>query len=155
VALSTPFTAGSLPGPYNGLTIGSQQAFLLTASENGGPNQTDTLTVLWQPRAYWGSAVPAAFDAAFITGLSSSTLLPSRAFSPGYAAGVGEKLYWCHPTAFGGTPSDFLNAATNIAAGMSKVVSGVSVTNLFGVTLPYDVWGSDVAGLGAVTLEII
>lgn len=155
VVLASPFTSGSLAGPYNGTSIGTSQAFTLTASETGGPNLTSTLTALWQPRAFWGAAaVPGAYNEAFIEGLTNSVLLPSRAYSPGYSAGAGEKLYWCQPVAFGGAPSDFKNAATGFAIGISKVAASVSVTNAFGVTLNYEIWESDVDGLGAVTMEI-
>jgi len=155
VPLVTPFISGSLPGPYNGLTIGSQQVFNLIASETGGPNLTSTLTALWQPRAFWGAAaVPGAYDEAFIEGLSDSALVPSRVFSPGFSAGVLQKCYWCQPSVFGGVPSDFKNAASGFAFGVSKVAAGVVITNPFGVALPYDVFESDVAGLGAVTMEI-
>jgi hypothetical protein len=156
VALITPFTSVSLPGPYNGLTIGSQQAFTVVASEAGGPDLTSSVLVLWQPRGFWGAALPPVFyDEAFIEGLSDSALIASRAYSPGYSAGPGEKLYWCQPTAFGGTSSDFIDVASDINVGISKVATAVSVTNTFGVTLPYDIWESDVAGLGAVTIRII
>lgn len=155
VSLVSPFTSGTLSFTYNGLSIGSLQAFTLTASEANGPNLTAVVTVLWQPRVFWGSsAVPGSYNEPFIEGLSFSALQAGRQASPGYSASAGQKLYYCLPSAFGGVPGNFVNASTGISVGMSKVAAGVSVTNPFGVSLPYDVWESDISGLGAITLLV-
>lgn len=154
VALTSPFDLVTMPFTYVQTMIGAAQDFTLTANEPGGPTLTATVTVTWLPRVFYGSAVPGPYTEAFIESLQSSELLPSRVYSPGYAAGAGQKIYYAVPSAFGGSPGDFRDAATGFAVGISKVATAVSVTNAYGVTLPYDLWESDVAGLGALTLLV-
>lgn len=154
VVLVDPFTSWAEPFNYTYTALNTQQDFTLTASETGGPNLTAIATALWQPRVYFGSSLPGVFDETFIEALSDSVLLPSPEFSPGYAAGAGEFLYYCVPSVYVLTEGEFIDAATGIAVGMSMVATGVSVTNAFGVIILYDVWQSDVAGLGPITINV-
>jgi hypothetical protein len=154
--LAPPFTAGVLAFPYSFPTINAQQDFTLTAMETGGPNLTSVVSAKWQPRVFWDSSSSAGpYNEAFIEALVNSALLPSRVLSPGYAAGAGQFLFYSVPTAYGGAPENFIDHATGFAVGMSKVAAAVNVTNAFGVTVPYDVWKSDIAGLGAITVDVV
>ena len=109
---------------------------------------------MWQPRVFYGSSPADVFNEAFIEGLSNSILLPSIVYSPGYSAGPGQFLYYCIPAPYTAVPGDFRDAETGFAVGMSMVANGVPVTNAFGVTLLYDVWQSDVANLGPITVNV-
>lgn len=97
---------------------------------------------------FGGAATPGAYNEAFITALSQAQKT-SRVGA--YVINAGSTLYsfWCGPTAFGGSSSDFLDDETDLETAMSKIASGVSVAGV-----PYDVWRTDVAGLGLWTLRV-
>lgn len=155
VALTTPYNVGVLPFSYTNAAPNALQVFTLLAHQPGGlPDDTATITAMWQPKVFWGASVTGTFNAAFIQALVSSQLQPSLTSSPGFSAGAGQYLYFAAPSSYGGVPGDFVNFATGLAIGMSKVASGVSVTNGFSVALNYDLWQSDVADLGAITMRV-
>lgn len=155
VALASPYNAGVLPYSYVEDVPNDTQVFTLAAHQPGGlPDATALVTVSWQPEVLWGTAVPGTYNAAFIQALSDSALQPSRAGNPGFSAGAGELIYVALPSSYGGSPGDFVNAATGFVLGVTKVASAVAVTNAYSVTLPYDLWASNVAALGAITLRI-
>jgi hypothetical protein len=153
--LVTPFTNWQEPFVYTQTIINAEQDFILTALKAGEPPATSTLSLFWQPLVYWGSApIPGVYDASFITGLSDSKLLPSQVYSPGYSAGPTEHLYYAVPSVYEAQPGNFIDTQTGIVAGMHLAESGVSVLNAFSVLIPYDIWESDVAGLGPITLSV-
>lgn len=155
VVLVDPFTSWAEPFNYTETTVNAQQDFTLTASETGGPDLTSVTSALWQPLVFYGAATPGVYDEAFIEALSSSVLLPSREYSPGFNALGPEHLYYAFPSSYGpAEPGNFIDADTGFAVGMNQVASGVLVTNSFGVTLPYDLWESDTAGLGPITVSV-
>ena len=158
LSLSPPFTSAVLPYSYMETAINAEQVFTATAVEAGSPNTMATCAAQWWPRVFWGAALPPGlgnYTEAFIEGLSDSILLPSRVYSPGYAAPGSTHLYYCVPTVYGGDEGDFFDAHTGFGAAMHKAASGVPDTNAFGVTVGYDVWESDNHGLGAVTLRVV
>lgn len=94
------------------------------------------------------SALPGAFDAAFITGLTPSQKT-SRVGSFDFNAGAVQFCYLCLPTGFGGAPADFTDDATGIEADVSKVASAIDVSGI-----AYDVWQTEIAGLGAWRMDV-
>ncbi len=104
---------------------------------------------------FYGPATPAAYTEAFIEALTYRSIQLSRDVAPvALNALAGQKLYWALPTAFGGESSSFIDEDTSFPVGMSKVASEVNVTDEFGVTRPYDLWESDVAGLGVIKVNV-
>jgi hypothetical protein len=126
----------------------------LSATEAGGPVKTATTSISWRPKVYFGVApVPGSYTPGFVQGLASNALAAGRQRSIAYSAGALDKLYYAYPSAFGGSPSNFVDSATGFAAGFS-IVATISITNAFGVTNTYYVWESDQAELGSVTINV-
>jgi hypothetical protein len=163
IGLTSPFTAfaygsGTLPPrSYTRTGINAVVTWTLTANETGGPSKTSSASVQWEARAYWDTAVDpgiGGYTAAFITSLTGNALEPGFARTIAFGAGGGtKKMYYAFPTSFG-TPARFLNIDTGFAIPFSKVGSAVSVTSTFGVTINYDLWGSDFAVVGAVNAGV-
>ena len=152
VALVSPFTAYTAPGPYLKTAINATQSFLLSANELGFPAKTNSTSIAWRPLVFWGVSVPpGGYTEAFIEGLASNALDNNRNRSIPYNAAPGEKLYYCYPTVYGA--GIFKDAATGFAAGFTNKAT-VSVTNNYAVTNGYDVYESDQSGLGAVTIIV-
>lgn len=156
-ATSFQYGAGPLPATsYTKTTINATQSWTLTAYENPSYPKTSIISAGWRPRVYWGvSTDPGTYNEAFIEGLGSSQLQSSRVKSGTvFTTGAGQFMWFGIPTVFGGTPQNFIDNATNVAAGFSKVASAVSTTNAFGVVIAMDLWRSDVANLGTQTINV-
>ena len=163
LSLTTPFTAfaydGSGPLPARGYqfsTINHTVSWTLHAINSGGNSSSAGVSVQWQARAYFGIAIPASIDAAFITGLGANALGASLGRTISYGAPGGtKKLYYAFPAAFG-APSQFKDTGTGFGIPFSKVASAVAVTNTHGVVVPggYDVWASDNFLSAAVNVQV-
>lgn len=164
--------------PYNGsgplpstsysspTTVNQTHTWTYTAVNANGTSKSATSTYTWEPRVYFGVAVPGTYNAAFITGLGTSTscnvasstqpLAPSFPRTIAFGAGGGTKsLYYAFPTSYG-TPVSFKDTVTGFAVPFSKVASAVSITGpCAGVTaVTYDLWGSDNLLVNAVTVQV-
>jgi hypothetical protein len=134
-------------------TLNSTRTWTYSATASG-VTKTSNASVQWQPRVYYGIAVPGTINAAFITALSSSGLSASYPRTIAYSAGGGtQALYYAFPTSYG-TPVSFKDTATGFSVPFSKVGSAVSVTNANGVVITYDVWASDNLLVNAVTVQV-
>ena len=139
-----PYTSASPPWS---ITKTANNAIVVVTITAQPGSVTDTVNLSWQPRVFYGSAVPGTINEAFIEALASQPLASSKAATVGYNAGPGEKAYYCVPTGYGvpsGTVSGFPFGATNVGT--------ISITNGFGVTQNYVVMESNLAGLGAITV---
>ena len=139
-----PYTSASPPWSITKTANNASVVVTITAQPG---SVSDTTNLSWQPKVFYGSAVPGTIDEAFIEALASQPLASSKARTVAYNAAPGEKAYYCVPTAYGvpsGTVSGFPFGATNVGT--------VSVTNAFGVTQNYYVMESNLAGLGAFTV---
>ena len=87
---------------------------------------------------------------AFIEALASSALQSSRATSYTDNATGANKLYWAAPASYG-TPTFTVGG---FAGGFTLVSNTISVTNANGVTQNYQLWESDVAGLGNTAVVV-
>lgn len=156
-ATSFAFNAGGIPAAsYSNNTINASQSFTLSANETGGPVKTAGLSIAWQPRLYYGvSTDPGTYNQAFITGLASNFLGANRTQTQSFNSGASQYMWFAFPTAYGGSPSNFIDNSTGFAAGFSQVgtvsvtaaTAGAPVNN-------YAVWRSDVANLGAQTIRV-
>jgi hypothetical protein len=153
-ALTPPATSFSKTGTYTKTVVNATQAFTLAAQVDLEPVQSRAVSVTWRPKVFYGVAVPAAYDEAFIEALASSALASARQRTIAYVAGPTDKLYYCYPDSYGGVPANFVDASTGWQAGFSKVAT-VTVTNAHGVAISYAVWESDQSGLGSVSIQVL
>ena len=131
-------------------TYGGSCAFTLTA-KRGTNTKVAAASVTWAQKVYWGvSAVPGAYNEAFIKGLVSSSLATSRARTISVNAGLGQKIYYAYRNAYG----DATFTVGGFSGGFTKVAAAVSVTNVNGFTENYEVWESDNPNLGATTVVV-
>jgi hypothetical protein len=150
--VALPGTVFTKAGPYSKTGMNATQAFALAADEGGAPASASA-SIAFRPRVYFGSAVPATYNQAFITGLAASALAASRQRLIAYNATPGQKMYYCFPHAYGGAPANFVDADTGFPVGMTNVAT-VAVTNAHGVVVSTDVWESNQTGLGVVNVNI-
>lgn len=162
IPLTLPATAFAYDGSdtlpvtnYTKSVVGQTVTWTLSAFETGGPAKTSSVTATWRPLVFFDVAVPpGVFDEAFIESLTGTALAAGFARTIAFGAGSGtKKLYYAFPSSFG-TPSAFIDQSTSFPVPFTKVASGVSVTNAFGVTLGYDVWESDNFLVAAVTIVV-
>jgi len=154
--ITLPGTAFGITAAYHVTTVNGTVTFTLSANDATSPVVTDTVTITWEPRVYFGAAVDpgSPYTELFIEGLSGNGLDNNRQRTINYVAGATESLFYAFPTSYGGSASNFLDASTGFAAGFSKVATGVSVENANLVTISYDVWRSDQVGLGTVSIQV-
>lgn len=145
--LVSPFTSGSYAHSYAFTANNQAKTWTLTAI--GATTKTATNTAVGRPRVFYGNAVPAVYNEAFIEGLASSALAANRNRSIAYNATGAQKAYYAIPSSYG-TPTFTVNG---FPAAFSLVAT-VSVTNAFGFTQNYDLWASDLAGLGSFTAVV-
>ena len=139
-----PYTSASPPWSITKTANNASVSVTITAQPGSVQSSTN---LSWQPRVFYGVAVPGAITEAFIEALASQPLASGKARTVAYNAGVAEKCYYAVPSSYGvpsGTVSGFPFGATNVGT--------VSITNGFGVTQNYVVMESNLAGLGAITV---
>ncbi len=147
--IGTP-TSFSSNGTFQKTSYGQSVTFTLTANEAGGSSKTSSASITWVQKVYYGAAVPATLNEAFIEALATGTLATGRARSFTVTAGATEKIYYAFRSAYG-TPTFTVGG---FAGGFSLAASGVSVTNAHGFTENYDVWASDNLNLGTTDVVV-
>ncbi len=108
-----------------------------------------TASSIARPVYYGGADIPVTYDEAFIMSLAGA-MATSRAGSYVIAAGSALYSHVAMPTSFGASIQGMSDAATGEDSGMQLVASAVDVAGA-----PYDVFCTDVPGLGTWTLEVI
>jgi len=128
---------------------GEQHIATLTSSE-GGPNKMATALFRWFPRIFYGVGAPGQSGEAFLEALASSYLAGVRTGSFTATAGVGEKLYFGYPVAFG-LATFFIGG---FEGGYLSPTTILGVTNPYGVVLDYYLYESATPNLGLTTTVV-
>lgn len=136
------YTDSSPPAPYS-------VTFTLTSS-NGNTTSTATTTTTWGQNLYYGVGAPGGNTAAFILGLSNSTLSTSRVITFTVDAGVGQSIYFAYRTAYG--VADFW--AYGWEGGFTLISTTISLTNDYGFTEDYTLYQSEQTDLGVTTINV-
>ncbi len=100
---------------------------------------------------YGASSAPAEITSDFVMGLSKNTATSRENNKVVYNAADGQYLWYCVPTRLG--DCSFIDTATGLSAGLKKVAT-ISVTNDYNYSEDYDIYKSDYAGLGSVTVKV-
>jgi len=155
VVLSTPFTSGQIIATYNSAAgsagNNNSQGFSCTADSAQVTGKTDSVTVVWRPRVYYGVSAAGTYNEAFIEALATSALASSRTRTINYSgAGAGDFLFYAFPTSYG-TPTFTVGG---FAGGFELAGSAVSVTNAYGNIQNYDLWKSVNDALGTVSVAV-
>lgn len=128
-------------------TVDSYRKYVIEAGD--GKNTAEASTVInFLNGVYYGAAVPATYNSAFILGLTKK-LASSKSGSVNVTAGAGQYIYYCYPARFG-TASFVVGGFT----GGFELAGTVSFTNASGYTENYYVYKSEQAGLGALKVEV-
>jgi hypothetical protein len=146
--MSTPFTSSNMTGTVQKTANNATWTATLNASRNGHAKSANVV-ISWQPRVFHGAASPGTYNAAFILGLATSNLQPSRACTFTDTMGAGQYDYYAAPSSYG-TPTFQYGV---LPGGWSLAASGVSVTSN-GVTQNYDLWVTNQPALGATTWTV-
>jgi hypothetical protein len=123
--------------------------FTLTGGD-GVDTDARTAAISWRPRVYHGIGAAGLSTEAHIEALASSALQSSRATSYTDNATGANHLYFACPTSYG-TPTFTVGG---FEGGFSLVSDAISVTNANGVNQVYQLWVSDVAGLGSTSVVV-
>lgn len=140
--VGTPHSFLSLQS-YTKTANNATVTFTLTGSD-GISGDTRTASIAWRPRVYWGIGAAGGNSEAFIEALASSALQSSRSGTHNANATGSNRIYWAAPASYG-TPTFTVGG---FSGGFSLVSNTISVTNAHGVTQNYQLWVSDVGGLG-------
>lgn len=111
---------------------------------------SDTFSVNWRYRVYYGTSASSPLSSAQIISLASSSL--ATTFAGTFAFGPGDYKYFTYPSSFG-TATNFVNTANSFTIPMENVYV-VSVTNTFGVTVNYNVHRSTNILGGSINIQV-
>lgn len=120
------------------------------ASVNADEADSDIVTLIWQPRVFYGAGAGGGSTEDFLEALAESKLAPSRKITFNTTAGASQFIYYAYPTAYGAATL----AIGNSLGGFSLVSDTISVTNSFGETQDYSLYQSISSGLGNVTIVV-
>ena len=135
---------------YSGKTITSNTSIVITATDERDAKTARTVSITFQPRAYWG-VVPnkESYENADILGLSGNALTSSRARTINVNAGADEYILYAIPSSFG-TPTFRING---FEGGFVKVET-INFTNASGYSQNYDIYKSVNPNLGNTQVVI-
>lgn len=143
-ALSVEATSETVTGAFT-----SNKTWTLKATDERGATSSKTASLSFLNGVYYGVATePAAYDSAFILGLTK-TLRSSKLTSFSVNAGSGQYIYYCLPKRMG--TCSFKVGGFD---GGFSLVDTISFTNASGYTEDYYVYRSDNAGLGQTTVTV-
>ena len=112
---------------------------------------TATTTVYWGQKIYYGVSTSAGpYNEAFIKALSNSNIQLNRNSTFTVNASGSNYIFYSFRSGYG-TPTFTVGG---FVGGFSLVSSAVSVTNAYGAVDNYDVYRSNVIGLGNTTVEV-
>lgn len=138
-----------------GYTPISETSFHVTHTGPDAPPAPDE-GLTGAQRVYYGALTPpVTIDSAWVQNTlagEGTAITSKRQRSINVVAGPGEKFYYALPTRFGGTPANFVDAATGIVIG-SSIAATLTLTTSFGVET-FNVWVSDSASLGALQVVV-
>lgn len=135
-------------------TLNASRTNTYNITAGGVSFSVSVTTVTWWRKAFYGLAVPAAYDAAFIGALSSNRLQSGYTQSYAFGAGSGTQYsYIALPTGWG-NPTTFRESVSGLPVSFTKVASAISVTNAYGATYTYELWMSPQANTSAFTYSV-
>ena len=135
---------------YSGKTITSNTNIVITATDERGAQASRTVSITFQPRAYWGVAQDKeSYENADILALSGSALTSTRARTINVNAGEGEHIIYAIPSSFG-TPTFRING---FEGGFVKVGT-IDFTNASGYSQNYDIYKSVNPNLGSTQVVV-
>lgn len=141
-------TSFSSTGTFSKSANNGSVTFTLTAAE--GESDVASISMLWQPRVFWGADLDGLNSEAGIEALPSSALAPSRNKTFTVTALASEHVYYAFPASYG-APTFTVGG---FEGGFTLVNATISVTNSFGVNQNYQLWKSVNPNLGAVTVVV-
>lgn len=139
--------AASARSTKNATAISSNKTFTLIVSD-GKNSATETKTISFLPKVYYGASSKTSLTSAEIKALSG-TLKSSRAGSYTTTAGTGQYGYLCMPKTFGKPTVKIGGFDTELVS-----VGVVSHTNASGNTQDYNVYRTSQTGLGTFTMVV-
>lgn len=145
-------TAFVSPNTYLRNQILDSVTFRLLATRNGRQVSRD-MDIQWALNVYWGvgDAEGGGITEAFIKALQNQTLSGLITRTIEVVAGPTQRIYYAYPTVYG--TATFWHGG--IEGGFHPVGGELpTVTNVYGVPAFYQVYISDVVGLGAVTIDV-
>lgn len=157
LTVTTPFTSATSAEGTDYPGAKDQYITFTLDADKGAENDTDTETVYFRNKVFWGVIAKASgLTEADVEGLSGSAITNDFTRSQTINAGAGEYIVLAYPTSYtamnagsdyeddGGTSFKF----NSIAIAMTQDNAALSITNSAGYTENYDVYISDVANLG-------
>jgi len=131
----------------------TSKRFRIVGTNLGGTDFSRTMEISWQGRIYWGTSPLQSLTGAAIRNLEESKLSNSRLGQ--YPFKEGGFKYIAYPATMGEqNPNRMIDPLMNFNVPMVNL-GVVSVTNAFGVTIPYRVYRSFNKMGGAVTIAFI
>lgn len=134
---------------YTGKSIKSNTTITLTVTDERDAVVTKSVTIVFQPKVYWGTSEKTSYQNADILALSSGALASSRARTISVNAETGKYIVYAIPSSFGtpvfnvgGFDGGFVKAGT------------INFENAQGYAQNYDIWRSVNAGLGQTSVTI-
>lgn len=139
-ATDTDWTAGS--------AITETTTYTVEVTYNTDQTHSDSVTVTFQPRVFWGASSSATLDSAAIIALGDSELRGNHNIDQTVST-TAEYVYVCFPTSFGAYSTYALYGFTE-----TPTVTTVSVTTAAGHTEDYYVLRSPNTLTGSVPVEV-
>lgn len=134
---------------YTGKTVKSNTNIVLTVTDERDAQVSRTVSIIFQPKVYWGKTNKEQLTDEDILALEGAALASNKNRTFTVNAGAGEKIVYVIPTSFG-TPTFNVGGFD----GGFKKMQTLPHTNKSGYSQSYDVWASVNAGLGNTTVVV-
>jgi predicted transcriptional regulator len=128
----------------------ANKTFTLVNTTAGGTSVTKTAALNFVNGVYYGKSSSVTYDSTLINSLTK-ILSDSKNRIISLIIGTGEYGYYIIPTRLG-TPNFYFNGSA-LAGGMTKMAT-ISFTNSSGYSENHDIYRTDYANLGTVSIEI-
>ena len=126
----------------------ANKTFTIIDTTSGGTAITKTATLTFSNGIYYGKSSSVTYNSALITSLTK-VLSDTRGRTVSVTAGEGEYIYYALPTRLG-TPTFTIGG---FSGGVAKVAT-ITFTNPSGYAESYDIYRSDNANLGTLSITI-
>ena len=110
---------------------------------------SNTTTLKFVPKIYWGTSELQTYDSNFILGLENSVLTETTQRTINVNAGQSEYIYYVLPSSY--TEPKFV--FNGFEGGFIKEET-ITFTNSYGYSSSYDIWRSNHKNLGSLTVTI-
>lgn len=127
----------------NNLKLKEDKEFTLSATDRKGNIASAKANLIFTYKVFNGVAPePSEYDSNFVNSLDG-TLQTTRESNIMVNATTGKFIFYCVPTSYG--KCTFTSGG--FSGGFTKVKT-ISYSNVYGITEEYDIWKSDISGLG-------